>query len=237
MRALRIFFWLMLLGAGVLCPALSFTEVKDMKIVRQTDALDIQVHYPVLGIPGVDAELAAWAENAVISFEHDYGQIEERTPTTPRYVLDIRHTVDHPSSRAVSVMFQVETYTGGAHGTLDILVHNFETQTGLSLTLPYLFVDVEMALNLMSTHCYEELARTLGENRLEDMLRLGTTPDADNFSALALLPHGVRIYFQPYQVAPWAEGPQIVDIPLEALEEALPQMEWWGRVETRSTAR
>ena len=47
----------------------------------------------------------------------------------------------------------------------------------------------------------------------------GYTPEAENFSSFALTPEGIRIFFQPYQVAPWAAGSQVVDIPLDALAD------------------
>ena len=57
----------------------------------------------------------------------------------------------------------------------------------------------------------------------------GLVLGAINFANIALIPGGVRVYFQPYQVAPWSAGTQIVDIPLEKLKDARPLMELWGR--------
>ena len=59
------------------------------------------------------------------------------------------------------------------------------------------------------------------------MIHDGTVPVAENFSALALVPGGVRVYFQPYQVAPWAAGAQRVFIPLEKLAPAGPLRLLW----------
>ncbi|MFR5645408.1 MAG: RsiV family protein [Bilophila wadsworthia] len=54
-------------------------------------------------------------------------------------------------------------------------------------------------------------------------------PEAENFSSFALTPEGIRIFFQPYQVAPWAAGSQVVDIPLDALADAGPRLSLWGK--------
>lgn len=229
MRGWRFIVLLTVLGAGLLWCPVSFAEVKDMEIVRQTEGLEIRAHYPVLNIPAVDAALVRWAENVVNAFEEDFGTAE-RLPSGAKYLFNMEYSVDAPSDRAISITFEVETYTGGAHGALDIIVLTYDTQTGLALSLPFFFEDVEMALNLMATASYEALSAKLGPEKVEDMLRGGTSPDADNYSALALRPGGVRIHFQPYQVAPWAAGPQYVDMPLEALADARPQWEWWGRI-------
>ena len=61
----------------------------------------------------------------------------------------------------------------------------------------------------------------------DEELNLVSYPD--NFANIALIPGGVRVYFQPYQVAPWSAGTQIVDIPLEKLKDARPLMDLWGR--------
>lgn len=231
MRVFCVLFWLSVAGMALLPTAACAAEVKDMEISRRTGPLEINVHFPALGVTGVDADLAQWAENTVQGFEQDYGQEQGETAEAPAYSLHITYEISRPSDKAASVVFKVESYTGGAHGALDIIVRSYDLQTGLPLLPPYLFEDVETALNLMSTYSYDALSQKLGPNRAEDMLRSGTTPDADNFAALALQPGGVRIYFQPYQVGPWVIGPQTVDMPLDALLEAHPQLEWWGRVE------
>ena len=51
----------------------------------------------------------------------------------------------------------------------------------------------------------------------------------ENFASLTLVPEGVRMNFQPYQVAPWAAGAQKVTIPLEELLPARPLLRLWGR--------
>ena len=67
------------------------------------------------------------------------------------------------------------------------------------------------------------------QKAIDDMLRSGTAPEAENFSSFALTPEGIRIFFQPYQVAPWAAGSQVVDIPLDALADAGPRLSLWGK--------
>ena len=202
-------------------------EVKDMEIVRETPSFKIAVHYPVLGVDGIDSDLARWAENLVRDFERVVS--EDRLSDSAPHVLDVSYAVEKPSPNAVSVIFEVATYTGGAHGNLDIIARNYDMQSSLQLTLSHLFEDPEIALNLMSSYTYEALSLELGPDRVEDMLKAGTTPDTDNFSTLSLRTQGVRVHFAPYQVAPWARGALFVDMPLEALTDARPHLELWGK--------
>lgn len=207
---------------------LGVSEVKDMDIAHQTDAFKVSVHYPVLGVDGVDVDTARWAENLVREFERSAVE-EGRDASAPPYQLEVGYTVERPSAGVVSIIFEVATYTGGAHGTLDIIVRTYDLGTKLPLTFSHIFEDPEAALNLMSTYAYEVLRTELGGNVVEDMLKAGTTPDADNFSTLSLRPNGVRIHFAPYQVAPWSQGALFVDMPLEALADARPHLELWGK--------
>ena len=90
-----------------------------------------------------------------------------------------------------------------------------------------IFENVDKALEIMSDASRKELAIRLGGGREDSMIHDGTVPVAENFSALALVPGGVRVYFQPYQVAPWAAGAQRVFIPLEKLAPAGPLRLLW----------
>ena len=100
--------------------------------------------------------------------------------------------------------------------------------SGQRLGLVDIFENVDKALEIMSAVSRKELATRLGGGRVDSMIHDGTEPLADNFSALAMVPGGVRVYFQPYQVAPWAAGTQRVFIPLEKLAPAGPLHLLWG---------
>lgn len=216
-------------ATGTSIPTVSaVAEVKNVEIARETDKLKISVEYPVLGVDGVDADLARWAENLEREFERDMAE-SELGPSSYKHELGVNFTVERPSAGVASVIFEVYTYTGGAHGNMGIVVHTYDMQTSTRLTFAHIFEDPEAALQLMSTYAAESLRAELGDNVVEEMLKAGTTPDADNFSTLSLRPSGVRIHFAPYQVAPWAQGPLFVDMPLAALSEARPHLELWGK--------
>lgn len=195
-------------------------------ITRKTEHLVVTVQYPVLGNATIDAESRQWAERQVQSFD-ELVQAEE--PTGPPYELRITYTLSQPSQRALSIGFDIWEYTGGAHGNLYHAPRTYDLTTAQQLDLQDIFTETEQALNRMSSYCYAELAAHLGDMRVEDMLRSGTSPDFDNFSAFLLTPDGIRILFAPYQVAPYAAGPQKVDIPLSELIEAGPRLELWSR--------
>ncbi len=49
----------------------------------------------------------------------------------------------------------------------------------------------------------------------------GAEADPENYRNFTVSKRHLNIEFQPYQVAPWSEGAQIVSIPLSELQTAL----------------
>ena len=139
------------------------------------------------------------------------------------------YAIAAPSPAGLSLTFEIWTYTGGAHGNLDVLTLNYSLLTGQRLGLVDLFEDPDAALQIMSAWAYKKLSQRLGGMRQEQTLRMGLTPVPENFASLTLVLEGVRMNFQPYQVAPWAAGAQKVTIPLEELQPARPLLRLWGR--------
>lgn len=212
-------------------PAPTFAPVSNKNLSRElTDPLSIKIvmDYPDLGMPLVDSQVAQWAANVVDNFQENITK-EAAAEDKTKYELLGKYTVSRPSAAAVSITYELWTYTGGAHGNLDIITLNYDAETGAVLDLEHMFTDVEQALELMSTYCYTVLSAELGADSSGDMLKSGTSPDNENFSTLTLLPTGIIIQFQPYQVAPWSAGPQKVSMSLDDLADARPLLDLWGR--------
>lgn len=196
----------------------------------------INISYPSLGRNDIDADIRHWATGIADAFEkhldtEGFGLPggEGDAEQGPSYELWGSYNVSRPSEAAISLTFEIWTYTGGSHGNQDIITLNYSLITGQRLGLVDLFEDPEAALQLMSAWSYRELSHRLGGGRLEQMLKDGTAPTVENFSSLTLTPEGLLINFQPYQVAPWAAGAQKVEMPLDELLGALPLLSIWGR--------
>ncbi|MDR3361737.1 MAG: DUF3298 and DUF4163 domain-containing protein [Desulfovibrio sp.] len=188
---------------------------------------EINITYPSLGRSDIDADIARWAANMADAFDDCFVGENNAPDTKDPYELSGTYAVSCPSAAAVSLTFDIWTYTGGAHGNRDIITLNYSLITGQRLDIVDIFEDVDAALELMSQWSRKELFTRFAGSRMERMIREGTEPVIENFSSLTLTPMGVRIRFQPYQVAPWAAGAQDVDIPLEELADARPFLPIW----------
>lgn len=196
----------------------------------------INISYPSLGRSDIDADIRHWATGIADAFEkhldtEGFGLSggKDDAEQGPSYELWGSYNVSRPSDAAISLTFEIWTYTGGSHGNQDIITLNYSLITGQRLGLVDVFEDPEAALQLMSAWSYRELSRRLGGGRLEQMLKDGAAPTVENFSSLTLTPEGLLINFQPYQVAPWAAGAQKVEMPLGELLGARPLLSIWGR--------
>ena len=197
-----------------------------------TDAPGLQIHinYPSVGSKEIDADIRQWVTGLADAFAANATAftlpgVEDPLPSE----LWGSYAIAAPSPAGLSLTFEIWTYTGGAHGNLDVLTLNYSLLTGQRLGLVDLFEDPDAALQIMSAWAYKKLSQRLGGMRQEQTLRTGLTPVPENFASLTLVPEGVRMNFQPYQVAPWAAGAQKVTIPLEELQPARPLLRLWGR--------
>jgi len=202
------------------------TLQEDAKIQRQVDNITIDIIYPVLDQLQIRADVQHWVNLLAENFWLEYRD-DAKATTTP-FELLVSYTLSWPSANILSIAWEVSSYTGGAHGNREIVTMTYDLQTGTLLDPLAFFADPNAALKAMSVYSRASLSNTLGSMLVERMLHAGTEPSLENFSAITLTPSGVRVYFQPYQIAPWASGSQIVDVPLSDLQEAGPDTAIWG---------
>jgi len=201
---------------------------KNASIVKPGDSNDIDVHYPVFGKVLIDQDIALWAHNVVETFTkglgHDHANLRQA-----RNELRAHYTVSYASPRSLTVTYEIWTYTGGIHGNNDIITLSYDVESGQRLLFQDLVVAPDTALERLADYCAKNLRTTLGEDLDEAMLKSGTAPELENYASFSLFPAGLRVHFQPYQVAPFVAGAQQVDVPLEVILDAGPHLYLWGK--------
>ena len=214
------------------------TAEKEANVIRRTtEFVDINASWPIVGIARVDDESRAFVTGLADRFEQEIEAlaaepgVEEIAHLFP-YELSISHEATYPSPRVASILWNIWSFTGGAHGMLDIVANNNDRSTGYPLLLEDLFVDPDLAVLQFSKAARRVLAEPDegsedGAGIPDEMLMAGTEPVEDNFRTFIVIPSGIRLHFQPYQVAPWAAGPQTVDVSLDELQAAKPNPEFW----------
>lgn len=215
------------------------------------EGADIHIQYPSIGNKLVDEDIRGWVSDMADAFINHLdlpvtsisdpvadadAVIEsvlsgEDLPAIRQagYELWGAYRISRPSKAAVSIAFELWNYTGDPEGNLDIVTLNYSLLTGQRLDFVDIFEKPDVALELMSSWARKKLEPRLGAAIRERMLQEGTAPLVENFSSITLIPDGICINFQPWQVAPRDAGIQTVMMPLEELLPSAPLLALWGK--------
>lgn len=191
------------------------------------------IYYPVFGNAKIDEALRQFAQDMQTAYENEIKESlegeEEKPESLGMWEQTGFFTLEKPNPDIASVTFNIYNYTGGAHGQIYICVLNYNLKTGQKLELADLFGKPEKAIALMSEISAAQLRKNLGEDAEDEMIDDGTEAKESNFANLSLLPDGIAVEFQPYQVGPWSIGQQHVDISLKELAPAEPNPLIWPK--------
>lgn len=122
----------------------------------------------------------------------------------------------------VSVEFNVGSYyQGAAHPNSYSEVLNYDLKNGKQLKLADLFKPGAKYLQAIASYCVAELKKDKDKGLLDSVFEKGASPTADNYKSWTITRRGLGISFDPYQVGPYAAGPQYVVVPYATLKDLI----------------
>lgn len=133
----------------------------------------------------------------------------------------LTYSVELANDDVISLLFEDDSYTGGAHGSSITTTVNFDLKNNRELKLADIFVPNANYLKTLSESSLTDLKAQKIEATDDETLNDGTTPKEENFRSWNLTKKGLQINFDAYQVASYAAGPQIVVIPYDKLRDIL----------------
>lgn len=175
--------------------------------------------FPRTGEPIVDTLLEQFVREQIDSFLAAAPDSSESPAWQAE--LDINYSSSVFPPNIACFKFDEYSYTGGAHGMTTVTTLNFDMSTKRLLLLSDLFERRAKVADSLSVISRAELRQVLGEMYNEEMVEVGTEPNLTNFSRFMLAPRDLVIFFEPYAVAPYAAGVQVISIPLERLGKML----------------
>lgn len=189
---------------------------------RRTTLYHYAICYPQLGANAgkLMPALRAWAARQREAFLKIADQPRPQ-PWTFELLIDFR--VVARGEGFVSVLARGYAYTGGAHGMP--LLAGFTLAGNRLVRHPdALFTEPQQARAALSAYARKILGqRAAGGDTAwcftdKSWLRQGSAPDAMNYAIATFIgandyASGLRIYFTPYQIAPYACGVQTADVP------------------------
>jgi hypothetical protein len=150
----------------------------------------------------------------------------EIPPEMAKYVsfMWIGYDVPLLTPQMASFRFHVDYYmAGAAHPNHYFKVVNYDLEHGKTGEIKDLFNEPAKAFEFLSKFCKTDLGKPdfpLFEEGLE--------PKEENFKNWNLTEKGLRLSFDPYQVAPYAAGPQEVLIPFSELRSLVKKTDAFG---------
>lgn len=230
--------------AGSPKPAASTTTAKPpapmlQDVVERDPRYMIGISYPPIAnrYPGLAMELKRYAEAARAELMQAVAGMGGEKPTAP-YDLSLAFTQLASTPQLVAIAAEGSSYTGGVHGNPLVARFVWLPQSDRRLTALDLVPD-RAAWEDISQRVRDQLhtalsqrvdADALAPGEREDVLRsagrmidAGTGPDPANFAQFEPLfaadgrIAALRFVFPPYQVGPYADGTQTVDVPADVL--------------------
>lgn len=150
--------------------------------------------------------------------EQDTGGVE-----TAGSDISISYTVALAQDDLISIELSVGSYyQGAAHPNSYTEVINYDLKNGKQLKLSDLFKPGARYLQAISAYCISDLKKQskAAEGMLDDSsIASGAGPDPKNYQSWTITKKGLGIHFDPYQVGPYAAGPQFVSVPYATLKD------------------
>jgi hypothetical protein len=195
----------------------SVTKKEENKKSRYT----VDVTFPQLEGDGRAAKFNQSAQNLVSKdvdeFKHVFEDEIKEEENSLGSSLEMNYEMTFAGPNFLSVLFDVSSFmAGAAHPNSHTLVLNYDLKAGKVLALSDLFKADSDYLKVISDYCVRSLTkRKVGD---PDGLKRGAGTKIENFRGWNVLPRGMLISFDAYQVASYAEGPQEVFIPIAVLK-------------------
>jgi hypothetical protein len=184
------------------------TQITVAHINDATSTYTVNVQYPQVGIPAIDAQIKTTVQDAVAEFE----TTPPNPPDSATPQNSFTGTFDslYIGPDVVSVKLVLSQYTGGAHDLTVINGLNYDRATGKALTLDDALKITGLSLDQLAASAATQLKASLGD---AFMFPDGASANRDNFNSFVISADKVTFIFQEYQVAPYSEGIQHVSFP------------------------
>jgi hypothetical protein len=138
--------------------------------------------------------------------------------------ITVTYNVALAKDDLLSIESTVSSYSAGAaHPNSYTEVVNFDLKNGKSIKLADLFLPGSKYVQTLSTYSIQDLkkqAKSQGADAVQDndWIEKGAAPELSNYDNWTITKKGLRITFDPYQVGPYAAGPQQVVVLYSALK-------------------
>ena len=164
-----------------------------------------------------NAAMQALVDSIVSQFKQAVIGLSDFPTDVPGSYLEVKYTLYYSSADLLSVQLQTSSYIkGAAHPNSFTDTLNYDLRKDRELALADLFRPGSTYLETVAAGCKTELKKHDYFDFPE-----GADPKLENYRSWNITPGGLRVTFDPYQVAAYAAGPQVVTLPWPSLANLL----------------
>ncbi len=201
-------------------------ETDKVRISEKNEHYTIDAVYPKVTSDAISTYFKSYVEGEVTQFKNDTSWVNDVGSASEGMLsLSISYEVVK-SSTVQNYIFSESSYTGGAHGLQVRRTFSFD-KGGQLLSISGLFTNGMDGLSAFSKLVQKELLKR--ENAQSDWIADGASPKEENYQAFVVTDEGLTVLFDPYQVAPYAEGNIDIAIPVSSFK-SIAKPEFWNLV-------
>ncbi len=161
-------------------------------------------------------------DEEILDFKSLLDELGDPDPSDARvYIntLERNYEISLINQTLVSIVFSTYSYTGGAHPAMMETTLAYDLQANRPIALEDIFEEDFDHLAFISQTSIEDIQaqiRSRGNEPMTEWIENGAGPHPDHFKNFILTQDALIVKFNPYQVAPYAEGSFDVMISYEA---------------------
>lgn len=205
------------------------TKVSDFvsSKVTEGDKIESSLLYPkflsdVSGLKMINSELSKNFKTEQKKFLKEAKEFFSTEDSAGGWQESRSLSIAYYSNSLISLVGEVYSYTGGAHGNTYYISSNYSIKEGKAdlLKLSQLFNSGSDYLKVLSKYCINDLLlKKAGWIENGEI----TSFKEDELGVFAITPEGLKFAFAPYAVGPYAQGSFFVTVPFEEIKGIIDQ--------------
>jgi len=206
----------------------SINQVNQIVCQSQTiedkkDNYSIMANYPVCDLTDqtkkeiLNNDLVKAINDEISNFKDTLDLVTAPLSNEPN-TFEADYKIATASQSVLSLYFIISTYyNGAAHPNQYYLAYNYDLNKMAKIQLADLFKSNAKYLDKLSEDCKSEFSKKFKDVWFTE----GCDPKAENFNNFVILPDSLKILIDPYQVAPYVEGPQELNLKYSELSNLI----------------
>lgn len=182
----------------------------------------VSVHYPVLGVEPIDAQILAAVEQMQADHREQLGEERKAASGGVQSHLLVDYQSYMAGERTASVILTMEQgFSTWANPEHRVVAMVFDLKEGRRLGLGDVFEENGLERLSESVRAYFRASPDYKEGTGSEEFLADTAPDAANFQKFALTSDAVRVYFDEYRIFSGSYGAPVAEIPYTDLAGTL----------------